>query len=100
MGELPIMSKSSSAAQQRFRSAIETVGMMRLWWAVLFLALSTLTGWMVFVWSESVAEAAGPTADVLFLVCVACFLSTSVAAAVQRLHRQTGAAMRLTRDRL
>ena len=61
---------------------------MRIWWAVLFLALSLLTGWMVFVWSETVDEAT-PTADVLFLVCVACFLSTSVAAAVQRLpHRR------------
>jgi uncharacterized membrane protein YtjA (UPF0391 family) len=62
--------------------------MMRIWWAALFLALSLLTGWMVFVWSETVATATGPTTDILFLVCVACFLSTSVAAAVQRLPRR------------
>lgn len=79
------MMGNSPTPQPRFSSGAETLGMMRMWWAALFLALSLLTGWMVFVWAETVAEITGPTPDVLFLVCVACFLSTSIAAAVQRL---------------
>jgi hypothetical protein len=63
--------------------------MNRLWWAALFLALSALSGWLVFAWHDRAAAAIGPMTDILFLVCVACFLSTSVGAAVDRLHRHT-----------
>lgn len=78
------MMQNSFPPQAGLSLGIQTHGMIRVGWAFLFLALSLLTGWMVFVWSESAAGIT-PTGDILFLVCVACFLSTSVAAAVQKL---------------
>ncbi|MFG0283581.1 MAG: hypothetical protein ACF8R7_04105 [Phycisphaerales bacterium JB039] len=57
---------------------------MRIVWALLFLGLAVLTGWLTFVAPEPSFH---PVMDLLFLICVVGFLGAVIAEAVQRLHR-------------